>query len=250
MLSLGLKEDRRGIPYIDESEIISKKYINVDTRNIEADCKSEYYLFVPNDKYIIKTIPEISFGEDRSQYLDMVAALIKKQEIIQLTDFPIGYYRKNNILEGLIIRYYKAGKSLEELSERQDISMIKQYYNHSENNIRNLFLLLADLLKVLEELSKNGVYYIDVHNGNAIITDNKVKLIDFEPSHIVFKDNKCKALHTIIRNYIDLLSSLLNIYELRNDNISSLMENFDCDKEDIEGAFALTKKMEMVVNRR
>ena len=137
------------------------------------------------------------------------------QKNIKDIDFPIGYYKEDNYIRGQIIKYYENSPSLFHLIKEKDINIFDKYYYHDDDVIRNLYMILLDILSLLEELFENGVYYTDIHSGNFVINNNKIKLIDFDYNYIHF--NKCintKLLDILLWNYSRLFLNVNKVYNL------------------------------------
>ena len=137
------------------------------------------------------------------------------QKNIEDIDFPIGYYLEDNYARGQIIKYYKNSPSLFHLIKEKDINILDKYYYHDDDSIHNLYMILLDILNLIEELFENGVYYTDIHSGNFVINNNNIKLIDFDYNYIYFKNSTdMKLLDILLWNYSRLFFSINKSYNL------------------------------------
>ena len=213
MVPYELKEDKKGRLYTDDLAVLTHRLDEVDKRAKVGREKSKFYSFDNGGYYIIKNPPELTL-ESKINYMQMLTFLLEAQEKVHLTELPIGYYRKCWSFTGLIIRYYGDG-TLSSIINEKNIEAIKKYYHHSDDSIENLFLLLEDYLKSLEELYRNGIYYYDFNSGNIIIYDNSVKIIDFDPDQIAFNWT-INARAAKMKNLMVLLGQILGTYNLLN----------------------------------
>lgn len=227
MLPLELKFDKEGLLYTDDDSNLYKRLISLDKREYKNEFYASYFIRLKgNDDYIIKTPVTLFTKKEREQYKELLIRLIEKQKVINNTEFPIGYFKHFKKLAGLIIRYYKDGISLDNITKEKDINLIGKYYFHDDDNIRNLFLLFNEILDNLYEMFENGVYYTDIHSNNFIVNDNKIKVIDFDPGHVLFSDRN-KNTDIIIARYLKAIYDILENYQLPNnyyDNIQGFNE--------------------------
>ena len=223
------KIDSDGLLYID-NDIFKKHPLNLNEIKINEDkkIKNYFYELESTSDYIIK------YSINSLNGYNLINMLLKFQKIkdkIKEIDFPIGYYLEGSHIKGEIIKYYKDSYSLYYLSEIRDINILSKYYYHDDDSIHNLYLLMLDILELIEKLYEENVYYRDIHRGNFIISNNDVKLIDFDYNYIYFKEKKDKnLLRTILSNYEDLffiLNKRFNLGELvpYNTNSFDTMKN-------------------------
>ena len=244
MLPLELQKDKDGLLYVKERHLLmSNRFLLIDKRAINNNkyYYNGFYSLNSTDDYIIKYSYTVLTNKEINEYKEMLIKLIDKQNIIKDIDFPIGYFIEKRKLAGLIIKYYKDGVSLDNISQNGDINGLGKYYYYDDDNIRNLFLLFERILDTLEEMFDNGICYSDVNPGNIVLNNNKVKVIDFDPRYVKF-DNKDERLITIIRVYCLLLRIVLNNYQLPNNFNESGSYNFDTAK-------VMTKQVENIVRR-
>ena len=225
MLPLECKFDKNGLLYIDNDKF--KKH-PLDLNEIKEDennkIKNYFYELESTSDYIIKySINNLN----TSDLINMLINFKKINDRIKKIDFPIGYYLENNHIKGEIIRYYKNSFSLYSLSETKDINILSKYYYHDEDTIHNLYLLMLEILDLIEELYEENVYYTDIHRGNFVINNNDVKLIDFDYKYISFKDKKDrKLLYSILNNYENLLFMMNKRFNL-GELVPYYTNNFD-----------------------
>ena len=217
-LPLELKIDNNGFFYIKDDYI--KKYperlINIECNGIP---NSYFYELLTSSNYAIKYN---LFPLNKDGLLNMLLNLQKAQRYIKNIDFPIGYYVDNYEIYGEIIRFYKNAPSLYTVTKKQDINEVSKYYYHDEDSIHNLYMMLLDILNLIEELFDNNIFYTDIHTGNFVIHKNHVKLIDFDYQFIHFNSKKSlEMLKIILFNYeslVYILNKKFNMGEYSLDN--------------------------------
>ncbi len=90
------------------------------------------------------------------------------------------------------------------------------------------------------EMFENGIYYTDINEGNFVVDNNAIKVIDFDPIWVKFAD-KDDMLKAIMEFYVSLIRRVLKKYSL-DGIINSRVNNF-------EEAKRFTKKMEIEVRK-
>ena len=246
MIPYDLKKDRNGILYADKACILSNQSLLLDNREDESDnSRSLFYRIKTTDDYIIKRTTEDLDRKDRKAYMNMLISLLQLQNRITRTEFPIGYYCEWKKIKGLIIRYYPKGISLDRVIKERNLSLLKRYYSHSENDVHNLFMLLDEYLECLYELLKNGIYYLDINLNNIVLDDNQVRIIDFEPTRGVGVSVIYGSIRkTIFSRYVDLISDVLYAYSLINQDIDAQLVFSYFTVDEYSEAKSLIKKLE------
>ncbi len=215
MIPIELKRDKDGLLYTDDKNLI-KDNMFLDKREIDLDQKyftHGYFRLNSTLDYIIKySYTELTKNQS-DEFKMMLYELVSKQKDVLKTDFPIGYFRERKKVNGLIIKYYPNGISLDNLLKEHDINLIKNYYYLDDDMVHNVFLMLENLIDNICEMFYNGVYYTDINLGNFILTDNEIKVIDFEPANVKF-DNRDLRLRYILQYLSSLIFKVLKEYEL------------------------------------
>ena len=212
------KIDKNGLFYIDNDSF--KKY-SLRFNDIEKINLCNFYELLSTEDYIIKCSNTIN----NEKTIEMLLKFQKYQGLIKKTDFPIGYYLDNGDIKGLIIPYYSNSPSLMTIKRTYDLAELSKYYYHSDDIIKNVYLLCMDIINIVEELYQKKIYYLDVHDGNFVFSNNEVKLIDFDPNYIEFSDNEKKdnfyILTYCLENMIIYFFKKLKIFNLSYQNINS-----------------------------
>ena len=221
MIPLELKMDINGILYLD-------KYIKKDDyiKTLESRYSRFYNLFSTNE-YIIKYNLQTLSQNDIIGMKDMLNNINEVRSKIPSIDFPIGYYLENDLLRGLIIYYYNNAISLKKIFCNYSITDLFKYYAYDDNPYKNLILLYLEIISLMEELLDNKIFYLDIHGGNFVLCNNQVKLIDFEPSQLVFGTNNnilYEKIIYILKLLINYSNCKLGLYEYIDGNIDSIMK--------------------------
>lgn len=232
MIPYDLKRDKDGLLYLQDEDILRKSTLRIDKRGeVDEYYQQNFYPISTSDDYIIKYNCTWYTRKEIKRIKEMLANLVYRQKDIPNVDFPIAYFVHMKRLSGLIVKYYKDGISFDNVAKLQDIEAIGKYYYHDEDNIHNLFMLYEELLNVSNELFENGVYYTDINQGNVVLNNNQVKLIDFDYRYVLF-DRKDFILPFIITNYFRFVRESLNSLNLYSD--VSDCNNYDDAKKYIK----------------
>ena len=251
MIPCELKKDRNGILYTDDNTNLYQRLINFGNHDIKNEFyQSSFYRLKSSNDYIIKRPVTLLTRKERIIYMNMLVSLIKLQDKVTHTDFPIAYYKEKRKLAGLVIKYYQNGLSIDQLSKEKDLNLLKKYYSHSEDNIHNLFMLFDEYLDCLYELYQNGIYYIDIHKGNIILNNNEVKIIDFDPDRIIINRIDNRIREAIFSRYITTIGSILNEYSLVDEDILVELNLSKYCVDDFYAAKHLNKKLEDIMHRK
>jgi len=215
MLPLELKNDDNGLLYTDDIDLIRQRPLNLDNRSFENEryYSNEFFPLKSTEDYILKFSTTVFTRREAKKIKEMLDILVRKQKDISNVDFPVGYYVFKKKICGLIVPYYKNGISCDHIFNHRDIEELGKYYSHDEDNLHNITLLLYDLLDLIYEMYENGIYYSDMNPGNIIITDNQIKLIDFDYRFVTFNDKDIK-LRNIMSCYRWLLNYIIDKYKL------------------------------------
>ncbi len=214
MIPLELQYDEDGLLYLEDDNVFKRNSLHIDKRlEIDGYFQKFFYSFDSTDDYIIKYNSTEFTKKEIIATKEMLKALVEKQKNVLNVDFPIGYLVHMKKLSGLIIKYYKDSISLHDIIKTRDLNYIGKYYYHDDNILHNLFLLYHDVLDLLYELLDNDICYTDINPGNVIITDNKVKLIDFDYRYVLF-NQKDTILKDVMYNFSQFVKVTLRNYNL------------------------------------
>ena len=205
------KIDKDGLLYLDIDDVkLDEFHFNEVTSCYSP--KRKFYHIDGIDDYIIKDTTNLPkyFNEHRNK--KMLKNFKINQDKFNDIEFPIGYLLDKKQFKGTIIPYYKNSFSLKELSNIYEFEDLKKYYNHKDSDIYNLINLCLDVLKIIEHLYNENIIYLDIGAGNFLVYNNTVKIIDFEPGRVYFKENKKKYLSLILSNYNILVNYIWRHY--------------------------------------
>ena len=216
---LPFKLDKKGIWYLDSSDIITKEIVfpRYNNRPYERpyENRTHFYTIDGIDDYIIKDCTMYPLLFNRSRNLKLLQELVKRQKDFSNIDFPVAYYKGHEMLKGIVIPYYKDSVSLNELIYFKGFNKLKEYYNHDNNEINNVVNLLLDILKLIITMYKKGIYYVDINSSNFLVYNNIIKVIDFEPDHVFFSDRNNWHLNRILKNYELLVYNVINKFNFK-----------------------------------
>ena len=98
---------------------------------------------------------------------------------VQKTTFPYGVVTLDKAVIGQIIPYYD-----------NSVSLLKMLSNSS----LNVYTWFLKAYEIIQELYDNDIIYIDIHGNNFLVLNNELKIIDFEPGAVYFKDKSFQIL--------------------------------------------------------
>ena len=199
-----LKVDKHGLSYLDASDVKIEPFRFVEIgKRVEA--KRTFYKIDGIFDYLIKDTTMIPLLFNRTTNLNLLKNLINKQNELPEIGFPIGYYSDHGKMKGAIIPYYLDAISIRKLIYMYKFENLKEFYNHDNDDVDNLISLLLEILEIISKMQSKKVYYTDVNTGNFVIYNNQVKVIDFDPGFIMFKDSNCYYYEKILKNYAILV---------------------------------------------
>ena len=214
MIPFELKRDKDGLLYLEDDNVFKKGSLNLDKRfDIDEYYQNYFYPIDSTDEYIIKYRSTEYTRKEIKNVKEMLINLIDKQKNIKSVDFPIAYFSYMKRLSGLIIKYYKDSISCDHITNSEDIECLGKYYYHDEDSVHNLFLLFNELLDVIYELIDNGVCFTDLNPGNILISDNSVKLIDFDYKYVYFTKNDLE-INYVMYGYYMFIREMLKSFNL------------------------------------
>lgn len=213
MYPFEMYKDDKGINCVDWNDSLNEKKFITTTFNKDEirECSKRFFQFFSTDDYLMRLNKNMN-RDDKSLY-DLVTNLYCMQKKFPEIDFPIGVVRYNENVIGQIIRYYENAKSLKDVAVFEDLSSLNKYFQRDEDSIRNLFIIYREILELLENLYDNDIAYLDVHAGNFVFYNDKIKIIDFEPGYISFGKMHYNEL-IVIRNFISLMTRILHAFNL------------------------------------
>ena len=212
---LPLRLDRKGLCYLEAGDVSCKEIVFRHHNNKPYEYQAHFYTIDGTDNYIIKDCTMYPLLFNRKRNLKLLKELINRQKYFTNIDFPIAYYKSYQMLKGIVIPYYKDSLSLYELLYFSSFSQLKEHYNHESNEIDNLISLLLDILELISTMYYKGMCYVDINSSNFVFYKNNVKVIDFEPSRIYFKDRDDWYLKRILSNYELLVEGVSRRYNFK-----------------------------------
>ncbi len=210
-----LELDDNGIPFLDSRKVNIESFKFPEIKKSYQE-KRTFFEIEGIDDYIVKDTTMVPLLFNRTINKKLLANLIDRQPVLPDVGFPIGYYKKHGLMNGTIIPYYKDAACLRNLIYINKFEDLKKFYNRCDDDIDNLINMLVDIIRILSKLQENDIYYTDTNSGNFVIHNNEVKIIDFDPGFVFFKDKDFKHYDRILLNYADLVELVLRRYGFKN----------------------------------
>ena len=214
--------DNEGLLYYDESDKGKEILFKNDAKKRIPNDVSKFYQLLQNSDLIIKYSIN-NLDNEKVRY--MLRRFLELKNKVQLTDLPTSYYVEDGIMHGTVIHYYQDAPSLDSIFRTHQLGELKKYYMHDDDNIHNLFMLLSDIISIIEELKDNEILYIDSNPGNFVLFNNQAKLIDFDPSYnrIRYGNDKHDIREVLkgIEELVFLANKRFGLYDLYVSRIKS-----------------------------
>ena len=205
-LSTPFKRDKKNLWYLDTRDVKLTPFKFIEIGKSYSEKREFFYIEGVND-YIVKDTTMYPLLFNRTKTMSILKHFSDKQDLLLDIDFPIGYCKDAVRLKGTIIPYYQDSISLCKIIYLHKLSELKNYYNHESDVIDNLISLCLSILDLIIKMYDQNISYLDIHSGNFLIYNNTVKVIDFEPSFVYFK-NRYKHYDRIIKNYTMLVERI------------------------------------------
>ena len=201
------KLDKNNLWHIDSKDVILNKRTFSEAGKKSYN-RSSFYLIDGIPDYIIKDDSKYTKLFRKQKILKMVKELTAIQDNLPNIGFPVGYFSNCGKVEGTIVPYYKDSISIHDFSCYSKFEELSKYYNRSSNNVDNFISMLLDVLDIISSMYDNNISYTDIHPGNFILYDNQVKVVDFEPNYLYYKQKGGYCFERMLKNYA------LAVYEI------------------------------------
>ena len=115
---------------------------------------------------------------------------------IDLTKFPTGVVTLDGRIIGQEIPYYDNA-----------ITLLDYVKKASVDNRINVYI---KILKILQELFKNGILYLDIHPKNFMVNadNDNINLIDFDSDFICFDTDDKHMMDNLFKNFMMMIEYL------------------------------------------
>ena len=205
-------QDHKGLFYVDNENIDPKPfYFNEVTSNF--DYRRAFYHINGVDDYIVKDTKRLPLFFNQTRTKKILRNFMEKQNSFKDIDFPVGYYLNNGKIEGTVITNYTGANSVKVLTNVYKFENLKEFYNHEDDDFRNLVHLCLEILRLIREMFDGDIVYTDINSGNFLVYNNSVKVVDFEPDYVHFTKNKNRYLKLLLSNYNLLVNYILRHYK-------------------------------------
>lgn len=174
----------------------------------------------PNIAYkIYKEFADYGFNGYKDDVLIQKLQSVKSN--IDLTKFPTGVVTLDGRIIGQEIPYYDNA-----------ITLLDYVKKASVDNRINAYI---KILKILQELFKNGILYLDIHPKNFMVNadNDNINLIDFDSDFICFDTDDKHMMDNIFKNFMMMIEYLeddmnmnfnLDYIETFDDGIEKIMK--------------------------
>lgn len=170
--------------------------------------KKIFYQIKGLNNYLVEYYRNSIPKKVQKEYIDLFMVMIGLQKKFNDIDFPIGFFKENNEIRGVIVPYYNS-PSLKTIMNSDDLFRLFKYFQQDDDLIHNIFILFQRIIDLLEHMFDNRLYYLDVHPGNFVFQNNDIKIIDFEIPYVIYNKKERKSLNLIMNNFGSLVYDVL-----------------------------------------
>lgn len=126
---------------------------------------------------------------------EFIEKLRERGKNVSLTTFTYGIVTLDNRVIGQIIPFYDKAETLRHFVRENGWDQLKLYQECAE---------------ILKELCANGIYYYDMNPDNFVLTNEGIKLIDFDSQLISFDEAFSIKQERVLENFKTMLFILSN----------------------------------------
>lgn len=194
------KKDEDGLYYFNINDFKLDEF-NFNEVKVPFSPKRKFYYISGIDNYIVKDTTNLPIFFNGYQNKKLLKNFKINQNKFNDIDFPIGYMLEKKKLKGMIVPYYKQSLSVKELTNLYKFEDLKKYYLHDENDVHNLIEMCLEILKLIKHMYDENIIYVDIGAGNFLVYNNSIKIVDFEPGRVYFKEKKKRYLSMLLSYY-------------------------------------------------
>lgn len=198
------------LKYYDETSKGEELFFTDAPKKKNLSEKSRFFRVIGEPDKIIKY--SIT-GLDVNKTMEMLERFHLVKDNVTKTKLPDSLYLENDQISGTVPPFFGDSPSLYIIGETHSLSTLSEHYKKDDNEVHNFFILLRDILDVIEELRDNSIGYSDTNPGNFVFSDNNVQLIDFDPNYIFYDIDK-KGVKRILTSYDELVFVLCRRFGL------------------------------------
>ena len=218
-------QDHKGIFYVDNEDINIKPFhFNEVTSNFNL--RRTFYHIDGIDDYIIKDTKRLPLLFNQTRTKKILRNFMERQDNFIDIDFPVAYYVNKGKIGGTVVPNYKNSNSIKVLTNVYQFENLKNFYQHEDDEFRNLIHLCLEILRLIREMFDGDIVYTDINSGNFLVYNNSVKVVDFEPDYVHFTKNKNRYLKLLLSNYNLLVNYILRHYKFYDLPYYSPGDNF------------------------
>ena len=209
-------------------------YTKLANKSLELKIEGQFGSIIPDGEICYKLDTDVRnhflsntyipcYIESRSRLTEYLLELLgKKQSKIKLSDFPHTILTYYGMYVGNIQKYYS------------NYDMIGNLLSKRLITIDELKICLHSMLDSLEELGKNGIVFLDQHDGNVMFNGKESKLIDFDsPDYTIFDKHTFSIYESFYENflcqYVLMIPDYVNEPLLNYNSLKNYIDNLTED---------------------
>lgn len=200
------KKDKDGLYYIDSKDVEIEKFDFQEIVRPYAKQRDFYHIKGISD-YVIKDTSDSPEGFNTYRNKKLLKNCMKKRDSIPEVDFPVAYFKEEDKIKQ-IVPYYEDAISLRKLTSLYQFEELTNYYQHCDDENKNLVSLCLDVLNIIEKLYNQDVVYTDIGGGNFVIYNNSIKIVDFDPRFVHFTKFKKSYYELLLFHYTVLVDAI------------------------------------------
>lgn len=181
---------------LDENTLLKFKYkefidcFNHDDHSIHLDKLND----ISKEVDLRKEINQFLYKDNNSNATIFVKLLIAKQPYIKYSTLTQGLVYVNGYCVGYLLQYHKNMVNLFEYNNKNDITVDERK------------IILKNIYKAMQELTKNGIYLRDFSTRNILYNPStrEIQIIDFEDSLICLKSKNRLYMQEMKDNFVKI----------------------------------------------
>ena len=208
-------QDQSGLFCLKSEDVKLKEFTFNEILSNHRKRRKFYYIDGVDD-YVIKDTSKLPLLFNGTRTKMILKNFQINQDKFNDVDFPVAYFTDKEKIVGTVVPFYKDAKSIKELANIYSFEDLKRFYNHEDDEVKNLIEMCLDILELIKHMYDEDIVYRDISSGNFIVYNNTVKVIDFEPEYVHFTKYKKKYYDVLLSNYNILVNYIWRHYGFKN----------------------------------